>query len=301
MSDERSRPNFVAQKKYEAIEFWDKEAKQRIKEGKYIRAFGNWTMKQLAKAHSESWAGLALDVLSLGSGGLLVKTVQKGAQAIRGAKAVQSANTIMEIDRTLKPVREAYGFTRPLAKSSDRVLSSIGNAAKTIESVSPKFIAPITSGGTKIASPRRLLKAGSLIGRGTKTELGLKQVKEGNKLNVRPPFQVQTTTTFPPEIIRRSKQYKPAFDIDRLRQPTLSKQAQQEIMSKGIYVPGVWGTGVGRSRPGFDINKLKQPPLSKQLEQEIMRKGVFVPGVWGMEINRSRPISNPLKQMAKGL
>jgi hypothetical protein len=60
----------------------------------------------------------------------------------------------------------------------------------------------------------------------------------------------------------------------------------QEIMNKGVYVPGIWGTEGNRSRP-FNINRIQQPSLSNSTMQEIMRKGVYVPGVWGMEINRS--------------
>jgi len=300
MSGERSRPNFVAQKKYEAIEYWDREAKGRIKEGKYLRGFGNWAMMQLAKAHSESWVGLALDVVPIGGivkgTSLAVKGVVKGAQAIKGAKAVKSANTIVEIDRSLRPVREAYGLKRPLAKTSDQVLSGVGKAAETIEGIAPKYIAPVTLGGTKIASPRSLLKASSLITRGIKTEVGLKQAKEVRKPGTTASVQPSTKRIFPPTIMTPSRPSKP-FDINRLQQPKLSAQAQQEIMKKGIYVPGVWGTEVGRSRSGFDINKLKQPPLSKSLEREIMQKGVYVPGVWGMEITRSRPTPNPLRKM----
>ena len=119
-------------------------------------------------------------------------------------------------------------------------------------------------------------------------------------LEVKPqmPLDPKYHWVFPPEKITRSR---PGFDINKLQQPPLSKQAQQEIMRKGIYVPGVWGTEVGRSRPGFDINKLQQPPLSKHLEREIMQKGVYVPGVWGMEITRSRPTPNPLREMSRGL
>ena len=145
MSGERSRPNWVAQKKYEALDYWDQEAQARIKEGKYVRAFGNWTMKQLAKAHSESWAGLAFDVASLGSGGLMVKGVQAGARAIKGARVLQSTES----------------------------LRSVARAAAAIEKTAPKFIKPLTAAGTGIVTPRRVVKAVSLTSRSTRTEPGL--------------------------------------------------------------------------------------------------------------------------------
>ena len=88
-------------RKQEAIAEHDKAARQLIKEGKTFRAFGRWVAMQLAKAHSESKAGLALDVASVGSGKLLVKGVQGAARVVKGAKAVRGANTMMEIDRKL--------------------------------------------------------------------------------------------------------------------------------------------------------------------------------------------------------
>ncbi len=243
MSGERSRPNWVAQKKYEAIEYWDQEARQRIREGKYVRGFGNWSMKQLAKAHSESWAGLALDIASLGSGGLLVKGVQSGARAIRGAKAVQTAKTIMEIERSLKPIREADGILRPLSSTSTRVLEGVGKAAGTIEKIAPKFVQPLTVAGQKIVAPRRALKAVSLIARGIKTEYNPSQMGGRSKPNVprtsQPQFppnksaidpwskkpyksvlEVGPNTplnpkyhwVFPPEIVTHSRPFKTPFD-----------------------------------------------------------------------------------------
>jgi len=170
MGDERSRPNWVAQKKYEAIDYWDQEAKQRIKEGKHVRAFGNWAMMQLAKLHAESPAGLALDVASLGTGGLLVKGVQGTARMVKGAKAIQSAKTLVEIDRTLKPVRAAAGITRPLVTTKHKVLEGIGKAAATVEDVAPKFIQPVAVAGQKTLTPRRALKTVSKAVMGAKTE-----------------------------------------------------------------------------------------------------------------------------------
>jgi len=298
MSKERSQPNFVAQKKYEAIDYWDKEARQRVRQGKYLRGFGNWMMKQLAKAHSESWAGLALDVLSLGSGGLMVKGVQGGARAIKGLKAIKSANTMMEIDRTLRPVRASYGIFRPLAKTRHQVLEGIGKAAEKIENIAPKFIKPLKVTGKAIVTPRRGLKAISLLGREVTTEIGLNKRQEGRKTNIPIPnvTKTQTNMNFPRFGGSHVRPYISAFDINRLKQPTLSYQSQQEIMRKGIYVPGVWGLEVGRRKSGFNINKIHQPPISKPLEQEIMKKGVYVPGVWGMEINHSRPLSSPFNR-----
>ena len=145
MSGERSRPNWVAQKKHEAIDYWDREAQARIKEGKYLRGFGNWTMKQLAKAHAESWGGLALDVASLGTGGLMVKGAQATARAVIGAKVIQGAES----------------------------LRSIHKAATLVETTAPKWIDPLAVGGTQIVTPRRGIKAVSLITRDVRTEMGM--------------------------------------------------------------------------------------------------------------------------------
>src|SRR5262249_10439293 len=72
-------------------------------------------------------------------------------------------------------------------------------------------------------------------------------------------------------------------DINRIKQPRLSKAAQMEVMRKGIFVPAVWGTAVGRSLSAID--NVKQPRPSKRLEREVMRKGVYVPRVWGIAVS----------------
>lgn len=224
MGDERSRPNWVAQKKYEAIDYWDQEAKQRIKEGKHVRAFGNWAMMQLAKLHAESPAGLALDVASLGTGGLLVKGVQGTARMVKGAKAIQSAKTLVEIDRTLKPVRAAAGITRPLVTTKHKVLEGIGKAAATVEDVAPKFIQPVAVAGQKTLTPRRALKTVSKAVMGAKTEsklggggaggstvapLTTKPMRSVLEVGPNTPLDPKVHWVFPAEVVTRSRPQKP--------------------------------------------------------------------------------------------
>jgi hypothetical protein len=183
----------VAQKKYEAIDYWDQEARQRIKEGKHVRAFGNWAMMQLAKLHAESPAGLALDVASLGTGGLMVKGVQGAARMVKGAKAVQSARTV-------------------------------GRVAAAVEETVPKFIKPITVAGQQIVTPRRALKVASKAVMGARTEnklggggaggpafdpLTKKPLRSVLEVGPDTPLDPKVHWVFPAEVITRSRPQKP--------------------------------------------------------------------------------------------
>jgi hypothetical protein len=106
-----------------------------------------------------------------------------------------------------------------------------------------------------------------------------------------------------PSHLGTSSRIGPTAKSSTFSQPSLSQRAQREIMNKGVYVPGVWGTEVARSQPGHSArpSPLPQPSLSQRSQREIMRKGVYVPGVWGMEINRSRPAPKTLSYIGRGL
>jgi hypothetical protein len=219
MPEERSRPNWFTRaclwletparaaaqtvagqvadpkaRKHEAIAYWDREAKQLIKQDKLGRAFAAWTTKQLAKAHAESKFGLAMDVLSFGSGKLLVKGIQKGARVVQGVKTIRTGHTTVV-----------------------KVLESVSKAAKTIEEIAPKYIQPVTVRGREIVTPRRAVKALSKIGKGVSTHLGGKLVS-----GKRDPISVSV-----PEVITRSRHQQPSVVV----KPLIDSIAKKPIRS----------------------------------------------------------------------
>ena len=156
-------------RKYEAIDYWDRKASRGAREGKILAPAFNWTMKQLAKAHAESRAGLALDIASLGTGALSRRAVAGGARAVGGTRAVRQATATVHSWRSFPYARAALGGKPSVATER---LARLGRAAKTVRTTAPKFCEPVKVGGANIVSPRRALKALSKASTGVRTDLG---------------------------------------------------------------------------------------------------------------------------------
>lgn len=278
-------------RKYEAIQFWDREATQRIKEGRYVRAFGNWTMMQLAKAHAESRTGLALDVLSLGSGGLLVKGVQSGARAVKGARMIKTARTMKEIDSVLKPIREGVGLTKPLAKTRHTVLAHIGRAAEAVETAAPKFIQPFSVAGTRIVTPRRALKVASKLSKGIGTEIALGKGRVAFAQPVTPPqmaaYSISKVLAAKAAPVNRARPVGPqSGSLPRPGQRPLTKPAPSPRVR-----PVAPASGSLLSRLGQELVRKPAPSLSPRVRPLAPAPGSLPWMVQGL--NKPTPLLMP--------
>jgi hypothetical protein len=147
--------NVVARKKREAVNFWDGLASDQCRKGNILPCVGAWVAKQLAKGAPESPVGLAGDLLTFGSGGLLVKGATRGVQALKATR---------------------------LAQQSARAIQLLGAAEKLV----PKFNQYLRlTNGTKLVTPRRALKAVTVTTRGLLSSPA-KPSQQGARLAVPP-------------------------------------------------------------------------------------------------------------------
>lgn len=319
---QRSRPtNAVARAKFEAIEDWDRWATAEINKGHYIRGFGAWTAKQLAKAAPESWPELALDVASLGSGGL----ASKGGRLIAGRLGARPGASVLfkaarfwgtpEASYFVRSPMKAQKLIRSAAREADRERTEAQSLPRSTPAYyethptlgRPKLNVPTVPLASQLREPskkpavRHLRDAPRSVTQmyfALPDDVRAQVNAESDRILEQRTGVASKLSLKPKDSALRQQWWGIANEVmmaraeaDRFHQPPISKNLEHEIMQKGVYVPGVWGMEIPgkRSRPGFDINKIQQPKLSPSAEQEIMSKGIYVPGVWGMEIRRSRP------------
>ena len=296
LQPKRSRPNAVARAKYEAIDYWDRKARAQIRKDNYGLAFGAWTMKQLAKLHSESWGGLALDVATLGTGGLgvraakgAVKGAQAGVRTIKALKPIQKARAVGAAERYLQESAKAgeilvYGtgkgrYVKAAGKWGkvpeptgivynviNKIIPKAEGGLARAEKLIPKYIEPITIKGRKIVTPRRAVKAGGLAYRGVKTERNVNSMKATRlpDMRARPsnPYNIRLET------VSTAPSKPPKAQLPKLR--TIRMGNYQAGMSPvrseiGDFFKSKYMDKVRKYNPPFPEHKPNVPPPYKHV------------------------------------
>ena len=145
--------NKVMDAKKFAVSWWDNRASTAARQGKNFSAFGNWMGKQLAKAGPQSWPGLAVDVVGLGSGAL----------ALRGARALPF---LKGGGRVATAISESLPIVRRVGQATGKAIRAIkfhvkhtpppgAGSTKTIRLVpQPKVIQGVAQPGGGVYYPQ---------------------------------------------------------------------------------------------------------------------------------------------------
>ena len=267
-----SRPDFIGRTTQESIKYWDENAQRAFYKGQYVSGTINWVNLQLAKLGPRSW--FQLGVMAVGgvsSAGAvlgrasLVTRGTVGLGTIVGGKVGQIVvNEAPGVLSALQPSTKISSMVQRHVKNEQDYANTRSRPDNGTETIPNK----VEEGSTSKPAPEV----------GQSVNLKTKSVSKRENLDQVRPDSSKTPDSSPGG---QSGLAGPSG------QPQLSNETMNEIMQKGVFVPGVWGDEVSRTGSGFDINKIKQPELSERAMNEIMQKGVFVPGVWGDEVSRT--------------
>jgi hypothetical protein len=247
------KDNAVAKAKQFAIQQWDEIAQRQVRRGNYIRGFGAWTLKQAAKASSESWLGLGFDVASLGTGAI----VSGGLKAVAATRAVTGARIAVNSERLLQ---EAITAKRVIAagQGAQRAVS-VGQGAVLLPEVS-KVTRAIAAAGKGLNSAEAFAKAwgarNSVLGVSRRVA---KWVKQGvSTENAARKAATAAAKSTPPRPVAPPKQIgRPASAPPKLKtRATVPSQPKK----------------AAASRPGFGM-KLTQPKMTIPIKRVGLSAG----------------------------
>jgi hypothetical protein len=234
------------------------------------RGAASWAFKQAAKLGPETRTQLALDVGSVALP--FVAPVARGLGLLPGASnvgkiALRSEQLLQQAHKTGEVVIKGSGKMRYVVTAAGEVASPAPNRALfALRNFASKLPAPVVQ---SLKYAKNAYTLGSRVERGVQ-------------------FQRHQATCLKSVIPQ---------PMNRATAPGIKVGSHNIASLRNTRI--LQGKSFGALRTAPDLNKLRQPTLSKGAQKEIMRKGVFVPGVWGSVISRSSPAkhSRPMQNI----